>query len=324
MNTLYRKMRLDFICPGKAKCGTTTLHNIMSQHPNICLPSLYKEPRWLNDYNLCTNRGLDWFAEHYYGISNECPQKDNVLYGEINPSLSMGPAKRIHDLFGECKIIFMFRNPVERLWSHFNMNFDKSSVMRSATEEKVLRDCKSRTQAFNIFCKNNFEKVGGKIRYTGSYSHVLSQAGYAFNYKTYLRFFKEENMKIILFEDFIRETQVVCEDLFEFLGIEGGDQIDYSVKSNEGSYSDITEDEYSILADLEKKRIYTLANGTKEEMKEIYKQIRLEKAKIKANTQEVIKQRPSQDCVEMLQDFFSDDKRYIEEHLQRDLSKIWF
>ena len=67
-----------------------------------------------------------------------------------------------------------------------------------------------------------------------------------------------------------------------------------------------------------------MANGTKEEMKEIYKQIRLVKAKIKANTQEVIKLRPSQDCVEMLQDFFSDDKRYIEEHLQRDLSKIWF
>lgn len=67
-----------------------------------------------------------------------------------------------------------------------------------------------------------------------------------------------------------------------------------------------------------------MVNGTEEEMKEIHRQIGLVNKKMKSNAQKAAKEKPTQDCVEMLQNFFSDDKRYIEECLQRDLSDIWF
>lgn len=317
-------MRLDFICPGMAKCGTTTLHDILSQHTHICLPSPIKEPLWLNYYDTCTNKGVDWYAEHYYGISKECPQKDNVLYGEINPSFGVTSARRLHEFFAGCKIIFLFRDPVERLWSHFNMNFRKYSVMQSSSAEKMLHACESSAQAFSLFCNENFERIGNRIKYTGGFNHVLSRFGYAFYCKTYLRFFEKEHIKVILFEDFIKNPKEVCEDLFEFLEVVGGDKIDYSIKSNEGKYNTVSEKEHKLLVDLERQRVESMVNGTVEEMRQIRRKIGLANKRINSSAPNTIKERLSQECAEMLQEYFSDDKKYIEEYLQRDLSDIWY
>ncbi len=49
-------MRLDFICPGLPKCGTTTLDVILRQYEQICLPCI-KEPVFLQDFTVCKGGG---------------------------------------------------------------------------------------------------------------------------------------------------------------------------------------------------------------------------------------------------------------------------
>lgn len=49
-------MRLDFICPGLPKCGTTTLDAILRQYEEICLPCI-KEPVFLQKMDTCKKRG---------------------------------------------------------------------------------------------------------------------------------------------------------------------------------------------------------------------------------------------------------------------------
>ena len=41
------RTKLNFFCIGAAKCGTTTLHDILIQHPNIYLPKV-KETKFFS------------------------------------------------------------------------------------------------------------------------------------------------------------------------------------------------------------------------------------------------------------------------------------
>ena len=110
-------MKPNVLCVGFAKCGTTTLYDIMKHHPEIYLSSI-KEPIYYGDKELC-NRGFEWYLKRYY------PKKINEkVIMEINPIIGRDvPAKKISKDFGkDIKIIFMIRNPIERLYSEFKMN----------------------------------------------------------------------------------------------------------------------------------------------------------------------------------------------------------
>jgi hypothetical protein len=51
----------NFICPGAQKAGTTTLHNILKQHPDIFLPNL-KEAHFF-DIEDRYKKGILWWIE---------------------------------------------------------------------------------------------------------------------------------------------------------------------------------------------------------------------------------------------------------------------
>jgi len=66
------------------------------------------------------------------------------VVGEITPAYStLEPyvVARVHGLAPEAKIVFMMRNPIERVWSQTVMSFDrgKNRPIDTATEEELLR-----------------------------------------------------------------------------------------------------------------------------------------------------------------------------------------
>ena len=85
----------DFICLGAAKSGTTTLYEILKQHPEIVVSS-FKEPHFFdNDTNW--DRGIDWYKEAYFSrIGNK------KIKGEFTPTYlsSNSSAKRIKSTIG--------------------------------------------------------------------------------------------------------------------------------------------------------------------------------------------------------------------------------
>ena len=54
----------NFMCIGAAKCATTTLYNILKQHPQIGLSS-FKEPHFFDNFNNFKN-GKEWYLNNYY------------------------------------------------------------------------------------------------------------------------------------------------------------------------------------------------------------------------------------------------------------------
>ena len=66
----------NFFLIGAAKAGTTSLYDILKQHPQVYLP-FQKEPMFFsNDNNF--NRGMEWYSHTFF-------QQAAVLPKPLNP-----------------------------------------------------------------------------------------------------------------------------------------------------------------------------------------------------------------------------------------------
>jgi hypothetical protein len=107
-------MRLpEFIVAGAPKCGTTWLHQCLTEHPDIFLPTATKEIFFFDRY---WDRGTEWYAEYFRGA----PRK--MVCGEISPTyLSAAEApRRIRQLLPNSRIVFLLRNPIARAISNYH------------------------------------------------------------------------------------------------------------------------------------------------------------------------------------------------------------
>ncbi|MXO64157.1 sulfotransferase domain-containing protein [Altericroceibacterium endophyticum] len=126
---------LHFMVIGAQKCGTTTLHELLRDHPNLALP-LNKEapffdsapasfPQWQN------------FSRQFFGTT------ENRLLGKCTPQYlaSSDAAKRAHALFPGMTILAMLRPPIERTLSHYRMCLRRGQIGASFEEctEKWLQ-----------------------------------------------------------------------------------------------------------------------------------------------------------------------------------------
>jgi len=104
----------NFIIIGAQKCGTTSLHHYLDQHDEIVM-SKVKELNFFNE-ELNWSKGLKWYEAHFQG--------EGKMRGEASPHytnypMSPGVAKRMKEIVPDAKIIYLVRDPVERLISAY-------------------------------------------------------------------------------------------------------------------------------------------------------------------------------------------------------------
>jgi len=101
----------SFIVVGPPRTGTSWLHKILE--PYATLPSPTKETRF---FDLHFHRGFDWYSWHF-------PRTSKGPIGEIAPTYFASPEarQRIAQSIPNAKIVFVFRNPVERAVSLYRL-----------------------------------------------------------------------------------------------------------------------------------------------------------------------------------------------------------
>lgn len=202
--------RPDFIGVGAAKAGTTSLHDVLNQHPDIYLPD-FKEAHFF-DFDDNFEKGEQWYDKTVFG--KYAGQK---IKGEITPSYTYFPEvpKRILDTVGpDIKLIFMFRHPVRRAWSHFQMHRLRGNEKLSF-EEAVLAEPERLKQ--DMLTVSRFSYMD-----RGFYSQQVER---------YLQYFPKENMQFIIFEEFVKDMAGHTAELLDFLGVPQM-ELDYSIRSN--------------------------------------------------------------------------------------------
>ncbi len=204
----------NFFCIGAQKTGTTTLHEVLIDHPDIYLPIEKKELHFFDDDDNFL-KGVDWYLNKYFS-----QVKTERAIGEITPAYCFYEVvpKRIYDAFGaDVKFIFILRNPIDRAISQYNMNV--ANLTEGLTFYDALENEKQRLQN-----GTNFE-----------YRHYsyLDRGYYSIQIERYLQFFKSENLLLLNFEEeFLNSKSEMYKKIQSFLNIEPWDGFDLNKHSN--------------------------------------------------------------------------------------------
>ncbi len=108
----------NLIIIGGLKCGTTSLHHYLNLHPQIAM----SRPKELNFFvsELNWDLGPEWYASHF--------DRTSPVRGESSPHYTnlprfAGVAERMRQLLGgQARIVYMVRDPIERILSHYLHN----------------------------------------------------------------------------------------------------------------------------------------------------------------------------------------------------------
>ena len=189
----------NFFIVGTAKAGTTSLWIYLNGIPGIYM-SPFKEPNYFNRNKFPTDlkdprqiRDKKKYLDLFKGV------KDEKILGEASPGYLEDPEvpRLIYEVSPNSHILISLRDPIDRMFSAFLMSkkFGREKIGLSQIIKKILQE-------------NNF--------YADKY---LRGSLYYENVKRYLDTFGKENVKIIIFEELIKNTKETMQEILKFLGI---------------------------------------------------------------------------------------------------------
>jgi hypothetical protein len=186
----------NFLCIGVQKAGTTLLYEILKQHPQIFLPQI-KEVHFFNiDDNF--SKGIGWYKQHFSGSENY------ALVGDITPAYIFFDyvPERIKTTLGtEIKLLIILRNPIDRAYSHYWMSFKRGYDKLPFEKAVAMEHARIR--------KGYFEK---------SHFSYISRGFYSEQFKRYLPLFPLKKMKVVIFEEFVKDIETYTKEILDFLG----------------------------------------------------------------------------------------------------------
>lgn len=190
----------NFLCVGAQKAGTTTLDQILRQHPDIYLPRKVKETKFFVFADRYA-RGAAWYEQEYFG-----EWKGQRAVGEVDPAIMFEEpaAQRIYDTLGNrVRLIFLLRHPATRAYSHYLMSRRRGfetltfSEALQAEPQRLQQDPERRLQ----------------------FSYV-ARGLYSAQVERFLHLFPRSNLLfLIMEEDFIRNRERTFAYLQEFLNV---------------------------------------------------------------------------------------------------------
>ena len=110
----------NLIVIGAQKCGTSGLHYYLSLHPEVSMST----PKELNFFIAERNfqRGLEWYSRHFDPAAR--------CRGEASPNYTaypqhLGVPERIAEVVPDVRLVYIVRDPIERITAHFVHNYAK-------------------------------------------------------------------------------------------------------------------------------------------------------------------------------------------------------
>ncbi|WP_017296387.1 sulfotransferase family protein [Geminocystis herdmanii] len=187
----------NFIIIGAMKSGTTSLHYYLNSHPEIFM-SKEKELNFFiksNELPLGTwEKGIDWYKSQFMGNAK--------IYGEASPNYTLYPTikgipQRMHSIIPNAKLIYIVRDPIERIISHYVHRYADGKENRTLTEALTDFD-------------NNF---------------YICRSQYYLQIEQYLQYYSPKNILVISTEELSKVPKKTLQTIFNFLGVSNYSEI---------------------------------------------------------------------------------------------------
>lgn len=207
----------NFFVIGAQKAGTTTLHDRLAKCNLVNLPDTKETHFFSNNENY--RRGLDWYFKQF-------PSSNTfVKRGEVAPDYlfsEQAPA-RIKSLTLNPDILCIFRNPIDRAYSHYLM------AVRNGYEQLSFHDALLAEQ----------ERLSGNDPRNRALYGYLGRSLYAKQLTHYLDVLPDARYFFLKFEDFTDDGPIglyTYQKICGFIGVSGcAHTADISLKSNVAS-----------------------------------------------------------------------------------------
>jgi len=284
----------NFFIVGAPKAGTTSLYEYLKYIPGIFMSPI-KEPNYFSIKTIPDNHRTKPIRdkEKYLGLFKEI--KDETIIGEASPTYLAEPeaAEEIHSISPNAKILISLRDPVERTYSQYLMHV-RDGQWNHSFHEQLKKELNA--------------KIDFKNRNIG-----LRWGFYFDDVKKFLNVFGKTQIKIIIFEEWIKNVGKELQEIINFL------DVDYKLKKiNEEQYNPFFVDRNPITRYIRTNQLLT---------KVVKKTITKEKQK-KIRDKYFIKEseKPKMDFKEreILVNHYHDDVIKLEELLGRKLPWINF
>ena len=157
----------NFIIAGFPKCGTTSLHHYLNEHPEIYMPA-QKELHFFT-FNILSklNNGpkdavvkktqinnSEKYLNFYKGVTNE------IAIGDASPSYINYPSqfKKIKEYLNDPKVIIILRDPINRAYSNY-LHLKRENRETLSFKEAIFKEDERKTNKYSDFWYYKFNST---------------------------------------------------------------------------------------------------------------------------------------------------------------------
>lgn len=200
--------RRYFIIAGTEKAGTTSVFVYLAEHPEVCA-SVRKETDFFRRTDVDGPLSLDDYEQQFTHCADS-----NPIHMEASPAY-LGEARtvapRMASALPNAQLLFILRNPVERLHSSYHFHVGRLNINESVSFEAYVDKC---------FAYDGGEAGAAELGLDAWYLSVLRYGRYSEFLKIYLSSFPSANIRVMFFEDLRDDPQAFMHELSAFLGID--------------------------------------------------------------------------------------------------------
>ena len=197
MGELIEHLKPNFFIPGAAKSGTTTLHDMLNTHPEISMSSV-KEPGYWKNKNfkefgndeILNYQNLFDNTKKFKGESSTAYMYYDSFINNVKNNYKEPP-----------KFIFILRNPIDRYFSH--VNWMKGLGLEKNNLEEIINN----RSEFNFKEYDDYPKYYYEF---GLYNRWINR---------FVNNFGKNNIKIISFEELLKNKLSTLNECFDFIGV---------------------------------------------------------------------------------------------------------
>jgi hypothetical protein len=286
-----------FLIVGAPKCGTTSLHHYLAQHP-----SLFLAPKEMHYF------GRDLHIKNHTDSSsyfNSFAQGANKLRGEASVwyLYSKTAPQEILEQLGKIKIIICLRRPDEMIYS-----LHRENLFNADEDEKNFEEA----LALEFYRKAN-QKIPASARFKQCLLY-RNNGLYSERIQLYLNTFGAENVYFVLAEDLKENPLAETNKVLSFLNQSKLNALSADMHNTAKTYTSMAvHQKFKTASDWEKKIVRFLLPSKKLREK-ILKRI------YNSNIKNEVPEKMADDVRHELQLFFSDDIKKTAKLIHRDLN----
>ncbi|MEN4042073.1 MAG: sulfotransferase domain-containing protein [Anaerolineaceae bacterium] len=206
-----------FFILGAAKAGTTTLADLLRQHPQVYLP-FDKEPMFFSRDSLY-QKGLEWYCRTFYRDSEAFSTRGEATPHYLYWADKVAPRIRSALAGNPLRFIIILRNPADRAYSWY-WNMVREGLEDLSFEQALAAE------------PDRLNRHMDTLRSLGSMQYGYARGGqYAAQIACFLALFERQHFLFLLQEDVRQNFAAVRRKIFGFLEIDGQVEISAIIRN---------------------------------------------------------------------------------------------